>query len=91
MQAMSKPGKDTVTWTGDLDDDCSAKWQGMLLRAEWMDEDRWWWAVFDLATQEEIDSSNRWASLGMTFDSGEAARLAAEAAAREHLNQRGPT
>ena len=45
-------------WYGDLDDDCTAKWAGFLLRAEWMDDNLWWWAVSDLETEEELDSSN---------------------------------
>ena len=30
-----------IMWTGNLDDDCTARWAGLLLRAEWMDEDYW--------------------------------------------------
>ena len=32
-------------WQGDLDDDCGAYHDNLLLRAEQMDTDRWWWAV----------------------------------------------
>ena len=28
--------KGRITWRGDLSDDCSADWAGLLLRAEWM-------------------------------------------------------
>lgn len=44
--------KQPITWTGDLMDDCSAKWAGLLLRAEWMDEDYWWWSVYDMQKGE---------------------------------------
>jgi len=50
-----------IIWTGDLDDDCTAIWAGLVLRAEWMDEDYWWWAVYDLQDGEnQIDSSNNY-------------------------------
>jgi hypothetical protein len=26
-----------IIWNGDLDDDCTALWAGLMLRAEWMD------------------------------------------------------
>jgi hypothetical protein len=34
-------------WFGDLNDDCSANWAGLTLRAEEMDENYWWWCVYD--------------------------------------------
>lgn len=68
-------------WTGDLDDDCSARWAGMTLRAECMDGDRWWWAVYDISTGEEIVSQNS-LTYGGPCHSGQAARLAAEKGAR---------
>ena len=37
-----------IVWTDDLEDDCIALWAGLMLRAEWMDEDYWWWAVYDM-------------------------------------------
>ncbi len=58
IAATSKKPK----WHGDLNDDCTAKWAGLILRAEWMQDDDigqiWWWAVSDDETGEEIDSSN---------------------------------
>ncbi len=34
-------------WEGDLEDDCSAEWAGLTLRAEEMEENYWWWCVYD--------------------------------------------
>jgi hypothetical protein len=75
-----------IEWRGDLGDDCTAEWSGLLLRAEWMAGNRWWWAVRDLASGEQIDSSNE--SLDVTFTSGDAARRAAEKAAQEYLDRK---
>ena len=72
-----------LEWTGDLNDDCSAHWAGLLLRAEWEQDVLWWWAVTDVATGEEIASSNRHVG---AYHSGEAARHAAENAARDYLS-----
>lgn len=79
---------ESIHWTGDLDDDCTAKWSGLLLRAEWMNGHRWWWAVTDAASCQEIDSSNNDAYIGFEFTSGRVARAAAEKAAREYRRQR---
>jgi hypothetical protein len=72
-----------IRWTGDLSDDCTADWAGLLLRAEWMNGKNWWWAVTDKASGEEISSSNR---LDAPCTSAEQARSAAEIAARWYLN-----
>jgi hypothetical protein len=69
---------------GDLDDDCVAEWCGLLLRAEWMNDDRWWWAVTDLGQDEEIDSSNYPEYQDIKFNSADAARRAAEWAAQSY-------
>lgn len=73
-----------IEWYGDLTDDCSARWAGLLLRAEWMDDGIWWWAVYDMSTKDEIqiDASNNYE---IRFTSGEEARRAAEQAARMYL------
>ena len=70
-------------WEGDLDDDCSARWFGFLLRAEWMDEGIWWWAVYGKNGEGEVDSSNNYE---VVVSSGEAARRAAEIAARKFVS-----
>ena len=71
-----------IEWTGDLDDDCSARWCGLLLRAAEMNGGDWWWAVSDLNTGQELESSND----KMTrIATGSAARARAEAAARRAL------
>ncbi|MDP2815874.1 MAG: hypothetical protein Q8O19_04270, partial [Rectinemataceae bacterium] len=61
--------EEPINWSGDLNDDCTAEWNGLLLRAEWMfggpkDEARgavacWWWAVSSVVTGEELASSKR--------------------------------
>jgi hypothetical protein len=72
-----------IVWTGDLDDDCTAMWAGLMLRAEEMDERIWWWAVYDMEKDEvTIDSSNEY---DITFTSGREARMAAEQAAKIYL------
>jgi hypothetical protein len=77
-----------IEWRGDLADDCTAEWSGLLLRAEWMAGNRWWWAVSDLASGEEIDSSNNEGYFEVEFTSGDVARHAAEKAAREYLQRK---
>jgi hypothetical protein len=81
-------GNMAIEWRGDLDDDCTAEWSGLLLRAEWMAGTRWWWAVSDLASGEEVDSSNNDGYFGVEFTSGSTARHAAEMAAQEYLARR---
>jgi len=51
-----------------------------------MDRDTWWWAVSDLETGQQIDSSNNNRYLDTRFTNGTEARTAAETAAREHRN-----
>jgi hypothetical protein len=58
---------------------------GLLLRAEWMDGDEWWWAVTDKETGTEVNSSNR---QNVQCVSGLHARSAAESAARTCLTLR---
>lgn len=41
-----------IVWTGDLNDDCTALWNGLMLRAECMDKGFWWWAVYDMQDGE---------------------------------------
>ena len=72
-----------IVWKGDLDDDCTAVWAGLMLRAEWMDEDYWWWAVYDMQQNEiTIDSSDEY---DIRFTGGEAARAKAESVAIAYL------
>ncbi len=72
-----------IIWAGDLKDDCTAKWAGLLLRAEWMDEDSWWWEVSDIENPEiEIDSSNNYEA---SFIDGDISRKTAEDVARKYL------
>ena len=71
------------TWQGDLNDDCQAEWAGFLLRAEWMDDNFWWWAISDFETKEEIDSSNNYSEFQPS--TGLEARRLAESAVYEYL------
>lgn len=73
--------EDIILWEGDLSDDCTAHWQGLILRAEWMDRKHWWWAVSDLEKAVEVDSSNDYEVL---FIGGDSARRKAEAVARAY-------
>ncbi|WP_299683359.1 hypothetical protein [uncultured Tenacibaculum sp.] len=75
-----------LIWEGDLTDDCSAKWRGLLLRAEWMNQDFWWWSVYDLLNKEkQIDSSNNY--YPETFKNGKLARSAAVQIAKNYLKE----
>ncbi len=74
-----------IIWTGNLADDCTANWAGLMLRAEWMDEDYWWWAVYDIQKGElSIDNSNNYTD---RFIGGEITRQKAENIAREYLTE----
>lgn len=65
-----------------MDDDCTAEWAGLMLRAEWMDEDYWWWAVYDMQQGEmTVDSSNEYE---IRFIGGEDARAKAEDVAKTY-------
>lgn len=73
-----------IIWEGDLNDDCLARWAGLLLRAEWMQEDIWWWCVYDMLNDEFIvDTSNNYETRPK---SGKTARELAEKAARNYFN-----
>ncbi|OOV20526.1 hypothetical protein [Flavobacterium sp. LM4] len=76
-----------IIWEGDLDDDCTAKWAGLMLRAEWMDEDYWWWCVYDMFTEDEeqIDSSNEYEQ---RFIGGKVSREKAEEIAKVYLKNK---
>lgn len=80
MENLENP----IIWTGDLNDDCTARWNGLMLRAEWMDQDYWWWAVYDMENGEiTIDSSNEHEE---SCIGGENARKKAENVAQKYLN-----
>lgn len=72
-----------IAWTGDLGDDCTALWAGLMLRAEEMDRGLWWWCVYDQARQGlQIATSNESEAV---CPSGVEARRLAEFAARDYL------
>ena len=76
-------------WQGDLDDDCGAYHDNLLLRAEQMDTDRWWWAVNvrnESGRYDEIASSNDEGAV--IPKTGSEARAVAEEVARRYLGTR---
>lgn len=81
---MNQNIDEQIIWTGDLDDDCTAQWAGLMLRAEWMNDRDWWWAVSDVATGRELASSN---DDQRKYTSGTVARSAAERSARAHIRK----
>jgi len=75
-----------ITWKGDLSDDCTAEWFGLMLRAERMNANDWWWAVYDMQDAERtVDSSNEYDIL---FPTGNAARDKAETVATAYLKRK---
>jgi hypothetical protein len=77
----------SIEWTGDLSDDCTAVWAGLVLRAEMMKRGSWWWAVYDDRTKEVLRSSN---TSETRVSNGKKARAAAESAARDWLGAAQP-
>lgn len=77
-----------IIWTGDLNDDCTAIWAGLILRAEEMDHGIWWWRVSQWDTNKipedllEIDSSNAHDKI---YKSGQEARNMAERIAKDYV------
>ena len=72
-----------IVWTGDRSDDCTAVWAGLMLRAELMDENLWWWRVYDEQRDDSIvDDSNEHPE---NFTSGTAAWEKAEAVAKTYI------
>lgn len=87
LRRKKEPDGKTITWTGNLNDDCSARWNGLLLRAEWMDGEKWWWAVYDMENEERtIDSS---VDRGRMSTSAGASRQEAERVARAYIGMQG--
>jgi hypothetical protein len=70
-------------WHGDLDDDCTAEWAGLMLRAEQLDVGCWWWCVYDLEMGKQVVASQ---VVLEPCTSGTQARHAAEQAARAYLD-----
>jgi hypothetical protein len=72
-----------IDWTGDLDDDCTARWAGLTLRAEQMQRGVWWWAVYDDRSGTILGDSN---TAEVRVPNGKKARVAAERVARKWLD-----
>jgi hypothetical protein len=83
VETRKQLAKEPIVWTGDLMDDCTALWAGLMLRAEWMDEDYWWWAVYDMEKSEiTIDDSNNYDD---RFCGGDVSREKAEDVAKRYI------
>lgn len=83
IQERKQLAKKPIIWKGNLADDCSSNWAGLLLRAEWMDEHSWWWAVYDMQNEEvTIDYSNNYSD---NFFNGDIARKKAEEVAEKYI------
>ena len=82
---MNDNPENEIIWTDDLNDDCTAEWAGLMLRAEWMHDRNWWWAVSDMASNQEIKSSN---DDPQECTSGRVARARAEKVARAYRRKR---
>ena len=74
--------KHPIEWTGNLNDDCTARWAGLTLRAEEMKRGEWWWAVYDDRSDTILGDSN---TPHIRVKNGRHARLAAERVARQWL------
>lgn len=85
VEERANLANDPIIWTGDLTDDCTALWAGLMLRAECMDDGDWWWAVYDME-QAEMVVDAAW-EYDTAFASGAAARAKAEDVARGYLRE----
>jgi hypothetical protein len=88
LAARLLEAKAAPAWTGDLQDDCSARWAGFLLRAEEIEKNIWWYSVTDLASGATVEDSNL---IGAVVIDGVEAREKSEAAARRFLSQSAST
>lgn len=80
--ANKKSSTESIVWKGDLTDDCTAEWAGLMLRAEQMGDNNWWWAVYDMQQNDvTIDCSNEY---GIFFTNGNTARSKAESVAKAY-------
>jgi len=80
LEAVKAP----VSWSGDLQTNCTARWAGLLLRAEQKSRTHWSWTVSDSKTRAIImDSRMSWAR----STHGKKARQAAEQAARQYIEE----
>jgi hypothetical protein len=73
----------SVTWTGNLRDDCTAHVGDLCLRVEMMDKGKWWWAVYNkhggVGCDQLVASYD---APPYNFTTGAKARAACEAAAK---------
>ena len=60
-----------ITWKDDFSDDWTAECFGLMLRAERMNADDWWWAVYDMQNAgRTVGSSNEYDNIGYMLISG---------------------
>lgn len=72
-----------ILWNVNLNDDCTAKWSGLMLQAKRKNEDYWWWCVYDMLDNEnQIDCSNEY---NERFIDGDQAKDKAEEVAKNYL------
>lgn len=69
------------TWSGNLDDDCTARWRGLTLRAEAMGKRTWWWCVYIDGVEGPAVAGPHEFENAVRPKTGVKARLAAERAA----------
>jgi hypothetical protein len=82
IEARRVEAQHPPAWSGDLLDDCTARWAGFILRAEEMEEGIWWYAAIDTASGAyAVDSTVSQTSAS----DGISARQRCEEAARAFL------
>jgi hypothetical protein len=59
MKSPESTPNEPVRWHGDLKDDCTARWAGLMLRAEKMNDGDWWWCVYDIEFEGPVILSTR--------------------------------
>jgi hypothetical protein len=82
LESRRIEAKAAPVWSGDLEDDCTARWAGFLLRAEAMEKDSWWYSATDLASGTAIEDST---VVGALVKDGVTARRKSEEAVRRFL------
>lgn len=70
-----------ITWTGDLNDDCTAIVDGYMLRAEDMG-DWWWWAVYEKEGEGKEVEASQGSKAPVVAMTGKEARRTAESVFR---------
>jgi hypothetical protein len=77
--------KDGILWTGELNDSCTARWNGLILHAHSVDISLWRWTVSKENGGDAIDSSDKYVKPVL---SGNEARKLAEECARNYSRKK---